>query len=355
MSHQTIIPSLPVTKTQIGPSSGWQDTFGFTEHFVVRNEDGRVEHAQLAFRGSLVMLGDLHGDMHDLPHRHGSISMTAESAEAGRRGLRPAPSPPASKVIQPLTDTDYGSHAFTVEDYEGNHWHLGTYDPLAFRNTRYWKTRAMIHQTIIPAFRANDAQALIDWLCDTFGFTQRMIVPDRNGGIAHAELEWRGSLVMLGSARDQVDSLNETIGRASISLTAESNEQVDELYRRVQVRGGDDPRPDGRHRLRIARVHGTRSRGQLLALRHLRPAGVGRLVMSLSPEPERPDIDSSYGVGDPQYPFTPIDWDDVAATGSPSRAAIGSPPRDPRAEPTPSRSGESGTTTRSGSLPFQRR
>ena len=34
--------------------------------------------------------------------------------------------------------------------------------------------------------------------------------------------------------------------------------------------------------------------------------------MSLSPEPERPDIDSSYGVGDPQYPFTPIDWDDVA-------------------------------------------
>ena len=27
----------------------------------------------------------------------------------------------------------------------------------------------MTHQTIIPAFRANDAPALIDWLCDTFG------------------------------------------------------------------------------------------------------------------------------------------------------------------------------------------
>lgn len=101
----------------------------------------------------------------------------------------------------------------------------------------------MTHQTIIPAFRANDAQALIDWLCDTFGFTERMIVPDGNGGIAHAELEWRGSLVMLGSARDQVDSLNETIGTASISLTAESNEQVDELYRRAQDAGATIPVP----------------------------------------------------------------------------------------------------------------
>ena len=94
-----------------------------------------------------------------------------------------------------------------------------------------------LHQTITPAFRANDAQALIDWLCDTIGFTQRMIVPDGNGGIAHAELEWRESLVMLGSARGHADYLDETIGKASISMTAESNDQVDDLYRRIQKAG----------------------------------------------------------------------------------------------------------------------
>ncbi len=94
-----------------------------------------------------------------------------------------------------------------------------------------------MHQTIIPAFRANDAQALIDWLRETIGFSERMIVPDGNGGIAHAELEWRDSLVMLGSARDAGDHLNESIGRASVSMTAESNEQVDDLYRRVQDAG----------------------------------------------------------------------------------------------------------------------
>lgn len=95
----------------------------------------------------------------------------------------------------------------------------------------------MTHQTIVPAFRANDAQALIDWLRDTFGFAEHMIVPDGEGGIAHAQLEWRGSLVMLGSARGHADFMDVTIGKASLSLTAESAEQVDDLYRRAQDAG----------------------------------------------------------------------------------------------------------------------
>ncbi|MCY3732862.1 MAG: VOC family protein [Chloroflexi bacterium] len=95
----------------------------------------------------------------------------------------------------------------------------------------------MTHQTIVPAFRANDAQALIDWLRDTFGFAEHLIVPDGEGGIAHAQLEWRGSLVMLGSARGHADFMDATIGKASLSLTAESAEQVDDLYRRAQDAG----------------------------------------------------------------------------------------------------------------------
>lgn len=95
----------------------------------------------------------------------------------------------------------------------------------------------MTHQTIVPAFRANNAQALIDWLRDTFGFAEHLVVPDGEGGIAHAQLEWRGSLVMLGSARGHADFMDVTIGRASLSLTAESAEQVDDLYRRAQDAG----------------------------------------------------------------------------------------------------------------------
>lgn len=41
--------------------------------------------------------------------------------------------------------------------------------------------------------------------------------------------------------------------------------------------------------------------------------------MSLAPQPERPDIDPGYGIGDPQYPFTPIEWDDVVRRLTESR------------------------------------
>lgn len=128
-AHQTIIPALRYDDAN--NAIRWlANAFGFSEHFVVRNDDGRVEHAQLAWRGSLVMLGDLQGDAHDLPHRHASLSLTAESPaqvdELYERCQRAGAS-----VVQPLVDTDYGSHAFTVADYEGNHWHFGTYDPFA--------------------------------------------------------------------------------------------------------------------------------------------------------------------------------------------------------------------------------
>ena len=128
MPHQTVIPNLRYEDSN--KAIDWlKEAFGITEHFVVREEDGSVGHAQLAWRGSLVMLGDLRDDIHDLSHRHGSMSLTAESA-AQVDGLYERAQAAGATVIQPLTDTEYGSHAFTVADYEGNHWHFGTYDAL---------------------------------------------------------------------------------------------------------------------------------------------------------------------------------------------------------------------------------
>ena len=56
--------------------------------------------------------------------------------------------------------------------------------------------------TIIPTMRYNDAQAAIDWLCETFGFTRHLVVKDEAGGIAHAQLRFGNGMIMLGSARD---------------------------------------------------------------------------------------------------------------------------------------------------------
>ncbi len=127
--HQTVIPTLRYEDSNV--AIRWlADAFGITEHFVVRNDEGRVEHAQLAWRGSLVMLGDDQDDVHDLAHRHGSLSLTAESAEQVDQ-LYERCQRVGATVVQPVVDTEYGSHAFTVADYEGNHWHFGTYDAFA--------------------------------------------------------------------------------------------------------------------------------------------------------------------------------------------------------------------------------
>ena len=41
---------------------------------------------------------------------------------------------------------------------------------------------------IIPSLRYRDAPAALDWLCTAFGFEARFVVPDAEGGIAHARL-----------------------------------------------------------------------------------------------------------------------------------------------------------------------
>lgn len=54
---------------------------------------------------------------------------------------------------------------------------------------------------IYPTFRCRDPAAVIDWLCDTVGFTVLARHP-AEGEVAHAELALGPSIVMLGAARE---------------------------------------------------------------------------------------------------------------------------------------------------------
>ena len=78
------------------------------------------------------MLGSVrgHADFMDVTVGKASLSLTAESAEQVDDLYRRAQDAGAP-IITPLEETDYGSHAFTTQDPEGNFWHFGTYDPLA--------------------------------------------------------------------------------------------------------------------------------------------------------------------------------------------------------------------------------
>ena len=50
--------------------------------------------------------------------------------------------------------------------------------------------------------RYHDAAAAIEWLCEAFGFVRHLVVPGEGGIIAHAQLRFGNSMIMLGSARD---------------------------------------------------------------------------------------------------------------------------------------------------------
>jgi uncharacterized glyoxalase superfamily protein PhnB len=55
---------------------------------------------------------------------------------------------------------------------------------------------------VIPTLRYRDAAAAIEWLCRAFAFEKGLVVPDGNGGIAHAQLRFGNGMIMLGSAGD---------------------------------------------------------------------------------------------------------------------------------------------------------
>ena len=56
--------------------------------------------------------------------------------------------------------------------------------------------------TIIPSLRYHNAPAAIEWLCRVFGLQKNLVVPDDNGGVAHAQLSFGDGMMMLGSVRD---------------------------------------------------------------------------------------------------------------------------------------------------------
>ncbi len=60
--------------------------------------------------------------------------------------------------------------------------------------------------TIAPCLSYRDAPAAIDWLCRAFGFEKHLVVPNEQGGIAHAELVFGNGMLMLGTRLDDDNS-----------------------------------------------------------------------------------------------------------------------------------------------------
>ena len=55
--------------------------------------------------------------------------------------------------------------------------------------------------TIVPSLIYNDLAQTIDWLCEVFGFTERLRAVGEDGKVGHAQLAIGQGGVMLGASR----------------------------------------------------------------------------------------------------------------------------------------------------------
>ena len=97
--------------------------------------------------------------------------------------------------------------------------------------------------TIIPSMRFHDAPAAIEWLCEVFGFEKGLVVPNDQGGIAHAQLTLGGGMLMLGStsndnAYGQLVKQPDQLGGAQTQSCYLVVPDADAVYARLQAAGG---------------------------------------------------------------------------------------------------------------------
>jgi uncharacterized glyoxalase superfamily protein PhnB len=105
-----------------------KEALGFDERVVYR-KDGVVQHAELTFGSSILMLGQSRDDDYgklvgDLKGRRtDALYVAVGDPDALHERVKAA----GAKIEVGLHDTDYGSRDFACRDPEGNLWSFGTY------------------------------------------------------------------------------------------------------------------------------------------------------------------------------------------------------------------------------------
>ncbi len=93
--------------------------------------------------------------------------------------------------------------------------------------------------TLYPLMRYTDAPAAMTWLCEAFAFTEHERITNPDGTIAHAELSYGTSILMLGSDRDD-PQLDPKLGRrAGTGWIYVAVPDTDEHYHRAREAGAE--------------------------------------------------------------------------------------------------------------------
>lgn len=90
---------------------------GFTRHEVYLDDDGVVQHGQVLFGDTMVMLGTGESSV-------GGLYLATDDVDALHTRAAEAGAEPT-----PIEEQDYGSREFSLTDPEGFGWWVGSYRP----------------------------------------------------------------------------------------------------------------------------------------------------------------------------------------------------------------------------------
>lgn len=87
---------------------------------------------------------------------------------------------------------------------------------------------------VVPVLVYPDVSAAIRWLCDVFGFAERLRAPGRDGAISHAQLRSGAGDVMIGAAGGPFAVLESDRVNHLVVIAVDD---VDAHFQRAQSRG----------------------------------------------------------------------------------------------------------------------
>ena len=102
-----------------------QDAFGFAEHAVHRDPDGRPVYVEATLDECTIGFG--HKAEPGSPFDLGPVAVYAAIEDPDAIHARATGA--GAEIVMELTDQDYGSREFAARDLEGNVWCFGTYRP----------------------------------------------------------------------------------------------------------------------------------------------------------------------------------------------------------------------------------
>ena len=168
-------------------------TFGANELARFARPDGSIMHAAVAIGDSIIEMGDSSPQYKSLAF---GIHIYVDDCDAVHRRALAAG---AISLHEPM-DQEYGERSSAVKDRFGNHWYIAT-----------WLEGGPVRpgfRTITPYFHPEGADQLLDFVKQAFGakeFEEVHRFPD--GKIAHATLQLGDSLIEMGEAHGQWQSM----------------------------------------------------------------------------------------------------------------------------------------------------